>query len=244
MDDNNIQKRVIERCPTGITGFDNMCDGGFVRNSTVSILGGPGAGKTTFLLNFLWNGITKYNEKGMYISFESHDEDVFLDAINYGWDFKKLYDEGKFIFYRSSPKTNLKIFEKELTQYVFDNSIQRVCIDPVSILSLSLKDEVLIRDFVFNLTLILKRINITTLLSDETSEGTLDNFSLQGDAARTPSMKFLSDGLINLYSSGIGGESDRAIRIVKMRRTNHARGPIPFRITSKGFTVSYNKKRI
>ena len=41
---------VIDRCPSGIEGFDRICQGGFVRNSDNLIIGGPGSGKTTFLL--------------------------------------------------------------------------------------------------------------------------------------------------------------------------------------------------
>jgi len=39
---------VIDRCPTGIVGFDKICQGGFVRNSDNLIVGGPGSGKSTF----------------------------------------------------------------------------------------------------------------------------------------------------------------------------------------------------
>ena len=43
--------------------------------------------------------------------------------------------------------------------------------------------------------------------------------------------------IVNLYSSGLGGVSDRAVRITKMRRTNHKRGPVPFKITDDGIKV-------
>ena len=45
------------------------------------------------------------------------------------------------------------------------------------------------------------------------------------------------DGFITLHSMGIGGVSDRAIRIVKMRRTNHSRGPVPMKIVDTGIVV-------
>ena len=97
------KREFIERCPTGIHGFDKLCEGGLVRGSVNSILGGPGAGKTTFLLQFLWNGVHMHNENGLFISFESDVEDIFKDAIPLGWDFSKLDQEGKCKFIKMAP---------------------------------------------------------------------------------------------------------------------------------------------
>jgi circadian clock protein KaiC len=233
-----VEKVIPEnRCPTGIPGFDDLCQGGLYRNSINALLGGPGAGKTTFLLQFLYNGVHKYNEPGLYVSFESHDEDVFNDAKTYGWDFLKLHQEGKCYFMRISPKITVDELRHKIEMMVIDKRIKRVCLDPISLLSIYLKNDPIIREIVYNLTLMLKRLKITTIIADETIEGTVENFSLGNNEQRTTAIKFLSDGLINLYSSGLGGESDRAIRITKMRRTNHARGPVPFRITRNGISV-------
>jgi len=51
----------------------------------------------------------------------------------------------------------------------------------------------------------------------------------------------LCDSLIILHYAGIGGESDRAIRIIKMRQTNHVRGPIPMSIGKSGISVLKTK---
>jgi len=237
-----IKAKQKSRCATGIPGFDSLCQGGLYKDSVNVILGGPGAGKTTFLLQYLWNGINKYNENGLYVSFESHDEDLFLDAKTYGWDFMKLYDEGTCQFLRISPKTTVFELSKKLERLALKTDVKRVCIDPIAILSMAIKDESLIRQSVYDLATMLKRFNITTLIADETIEGTAENITLGNEETRTQSMKFLADGLINIYSSGLGGESDRAIRIVKMRRTNHVRGPVPFKITDNGIVVSPRRK--
>ena len=234
------KKKIVNsiRVPTGVPGFDKLCQGGFYKNSINAVLGGPGSGKTTFLLQFLWNGANMFDENGLYVSFESHDQDVFTDAATYGWDFLKLNSNGKCRFIRFSPRDNVEQIRKEIEKLVLNNNIKRVCIDPVSILSIKLENELVIREILYDLTASLKRLNITTIIADETSEGTVENFSLGGDEIRSRAVKFLCDSLVNFYSSGIGGESDRAVRITKMRRTNHIRGPVPFKITDNGIIVS------
>jgi len=54
--------------------------------------------------------------------------------------------------------------------------------------------------------------------------------------------EFLCDSVIVLHSAGLGGDADRAVRIVKMRRTNHTKGPIPMEIGKGGIAVLASTK--
>lgn len=226
-----------ERCSTGIRGFDDLCEGGFVRNSTNVILGGPGAGKTTFLLQFIWNGANVYKENGLYISFEPDIEGIFEDGMAMGWNFSALESTGKCRFIKMLPNVDIREMKSEILKIIAKNDIKRICIDPISLLTMSLEKERDVREKIFDLASLFKRMKVTTLFADETSDGS-DNLSLSEGVARTESIKFLVDGLVTLYSAGLGGETDRAIRITKMRRTNHVRGPVPFKITDGGIVVN------
>ncbi len=86
---------LMERCQTGIPGFDKLCDGGLTRNSVNAILGGRGAGKTIFMVQFLMNGVKDFNENGLYVSFEIDFEDLYKDAIAFGWDLEKMGRTGQ-----------------------------------------------------------------------------------------------------------------------------------------------------
>ncbi|MBS3065685.1 hypothetical protein J4229_01425 [Candidatus Pacearchaeota archaeon] len=79
-----------ERIPTGIKGFDELVQGGFPRNSSVLICGGPGTGKTIFGMEYIINGATKYKEKGLYITFEQRAESLRGQALQFGWNISKL----------------------------------------------------------------------------------------------------------------------------------------------------------
>lgn len=230
-------KLLLERCQSGIPGFDPLCDGGLIRNSVNAVLGGPGAGKTIFLIQYLYNGATKYNENGMYISFEVDVLDIYKDAIAFGWDLEKLEKQDKCKFIKISPDTDIAELKKELTRQISKYDIKRVCIDPITLFGLTENNLGKIRETVFDLTSLMKRMNVTVLLASETASADTEELGLAGSDVKSQYVKFLSDAVIDLYSSGLGGLSDRAVRISKMRRTNHQRGPIPMEISKQGIKV-------
>ena len=55
------------RVGTGIPGLDDMIEGGIPFPSTVLLAGGTGSGKTTFCLQFLFEGANQ-GEKGLYLT--------------------------------------------------------------------------------------------------------------------------------------------------------------------------------
>ncbi len=231
---------VIDRCPTGIVGFDKLCDGGFVRNSDNLIVGGPGSGKSTFLLQFLWNGIAKFGENGLYCSFEPDILDTLNDSMAHGWDFSKLSEEGKIKFMRFAPQTSIEELKKELTRMISKNNVRRICFDPVSVLALSLSDKGKIRQTIFELSSLMKRLKVTTIFADESLEGEM-NWTSGSEWTKTDILRFLSDSVSIFYESPVAGVGDRAIRIAKMRRTAHERAAIGMIIRDGGIEV-FNKE--
>lgn len=225
---------VVERCATGIAGFDELCQGGFVRNSENVILGGPGSGKTTFMLQFLWNGVTKYNENGLYCSFEPDIIETLQDGMNFGWDFAKLNEMNKVKFLKFSPKTSIADLKSELTKLISRYNIRRVCFDPISVLAMNLNDEGKIRDQLFELASLMKRLRVTSLIADELVENRIE----EADVSATEVMKFLTDSVTTLYTAGVAGVSDRAVRITKMRRTKHYRGVAGMIIGDSGIDIA------
>ena len=227
---------VIDRCQTGIVGFDKLCQGGFVRNSDNLIVGGPGSGKSTFLLQFLWNGITQFGENGLYCSFEPDIVESLDDAMAFGWDFSKFSSEGKIKFMRFSPQTSIEELKNELTKIIAKNDIKRICFDPISVLALNLSDRGKIRQTIFELSSLMKRFKVTTIFVDESLEAEM-GVATDGEWTKTDILRFLSDSVSIFYESGIAGVGDRAIRIAKMRRTRHERKAIGMKIGDHGIEI-------
>jgi len=232
---------VIDRCPTGIVGFDKICQGGFVRNSDNLIVGGPGSGKSTFLLQFLWNGVTQFGENGLYCSFEPDIVDTLSDAMTYGWDFSKLSGEGKIKFMRFAPQTAIGDLKEELTKMIAQNNLKRICFDPISVLALNLNEQGKIRQTIFELSSLMKRLKVTTVFVDESLEEDGTRSASDGDWTKTDILRFLSDSVTIFYESGVAGVGDRAMRIAKMRRTAHERKAVGMAITGKGIEVGVSR---
>ena len=232
-----MEGEVLDRCPTGIEGFDRICQGGFVRNSDNLIVGGPGSGKTTFLMQFLWNGITKFGENGLYCSFEPDIVDTFNDAMAYGWDLSKYSGEGKIKFMRFAPQTSMDELKSELSKMISRNNIKRICFDPVSVFALNMSDQGKVRETIFKLSSLMKRLKVTTVFADESFEGDWIQHR-GGDLTKADILRFLSDSVVIFYESGVAGVGDRGIRIAKMRRTSHVRMPVAMGIGNHGIEVA------
>ena len=75
------------RVTTGIKNLDRILGGGLPEGYCYLILGGPGAGKTTFGIQYIMNGITESDETGIYVTFDEPPYSIVNNAReNFGWD--------------------------------------------------------------------------------------------------------------------------------------------------------------
>jgi circadian clock protein KaiC len=86
------------RVPTGIEGFDTLIEGGIPRGYLVLVAGTAGSGKTIFAAQYLYHGLSRFNELGIYVLF-AETRKIFLDNMKrVGMDFEKYEQNGKFMF--------------------------------------------------------------------------------------------------------------------------------------------------
>ncbi|MFH1682490.1 MAG: ATPase domain-containing protein [Candidatus Woesearchaeota archaeon] len=233
----NKHKSNVERVKTNIPGFDRLVDGGLVKDSIVLLSGGPGTGKTIFGMQFLYNGATELDENGMFISFEENLHSLKEDAKVFGWDFDELEKKDKVRFITFKPFSNPGLTD-EIIKLIKGKNIKRAVIDSISLYTMAFKDDLFkIRKELYRLTNLFENLNCTTILTSEVAgEAPLD-ISSGNTITRDGMIEFIADAVITLHNSGIGGEADRAIRVLKMRRTNHEKAPIPMTISEDGMNV-------
>ena len=76
--------RDIQKAKTGISGLDDVLEGGFARGHLYLVEGEPGAGKTTLGLQFLLAG-AEAGERCLYITLSETEAELRDGAASHGW---------------------------------------------------------------------------------------------------------------------------------------------------------------
>jgi KaiC/GvpD/RAD55 family RecA-like ATPase len=229
----SMEEELIDKVPTGISGFDQLISGGFERKSVIIITGSAGSGKSIFALQFLYNGASLFNEPGLYITFEEDKSSIYKHMLNFGCDFKRLEDERKFVF-MSYPPHEVDRFISEgsvIEDVVKEYGIQRLAIDSITSFMLLYDNEYKRRQVFLKTMEVIKNWGCTTLL---TSEGTATE---QGDIKARFGVEYLADGLISIHMVKKGDAKELEIEIEKLRGIAHERRSTPMEINSKGVVV-------
>jgi KaiC domain protein len=224
----------VNRVKTGITGLDEMLQGGLPENHIVLVMGSFGTGKTTFGLQYLVEGL-KNNEPCIFISLEEDKDSILKNASAFGWDLSGAVDSKKLGLFKLEPsdaKTTVTRIKSDLPKFVKSFGAKRVVIDSVSLLNMMFSDENERRSNLFNLCQLLRSTGATSLLTAEVKD---DN----PRSSRDGLAEYTADGVLLLQSdeNKEGSEVQLTIRVLKMRRIAHSRRVKPYSITDKGIVV-------
>ncbi|MBR9678111.1 MAG: hypothetical protein GOU97_02365 [Nanoarchaeota archaeon] len=223
------------RISTGISGMDKLIEGGFNVGDIILISGGTGTGKTIFGLQFLYNN-KDFN--GLYISFEESKEDLFRDGKQFGWDLEGMEKAGKLKVVYYPPFEFDKLLD-QLEDIIVKTKAKRIVIDSASIFGLYVKDLYELRRKIYKLSKVIKKTGCTCLVISEIV-GESSSESIAGKYSRFGVEEFVADGVIIFHYTGLGGDFDRTVQVLKMRRTNQKRGLFPMKIGKKGIVVKPN----
>lgn len=236
----------MERIKTGIPGFDDLIEGGLPKGRCFLISGGCGTGKTIFSTQFLYNGATKFDEPGIYVTLEERPELIREDCLQFKWDLKELERNNKIAIIDGSmarigmpseeeyalPASGLDVDKLllEIIRNIKRIGAKRVVIDSVASLGFTIGSEDEVRKAILKISYMLMRSGTTSLLISEINEGE-NKYSKYGVE------EYITDGVIVLHYMGIGTQSNRTLHIRKMRATQHSEDLHPLEITNKGIIV-------
>ncbi len=218
--------------------------GGFPQGRTMLITGDAGSGKTIFALQFARSSCLQ-NKKTFYISSEEDENDLHIQADNFGWDLKGLKKEG-FLDFLELSELNAQLTETEINIGVeslkgnfaqiiqeIPSDVEVVVIDSLGSHSTKLTaDE--FRDRFALLIFELKKRGLTAMIVLESS--TSKEFNEMA--------LFTVYGALHLMKreNPYTGRRERVLDIVKMRSTDTPIEFIPYQIGSDGiFIYSYEE---
>lgn len=228
LDEESSGNAVLERVPTGIQGFDEMIEGGFIKYSNILVVGGCGTGKSTLAMQYVYNGALM-GEPSVYISFEEDPEKMKLYFNRYGWNLDEL-EKKNILRVRRIHSTDILSIIKEDYGSIVDTirsiNATRVVLDSMSTLDLMIKDEFERKKNMLTLVRRLQKNKCTSVIIAEAEQ----------DPQRYSTSILLEsvvDGVILLYNIRRGGIRRRALEVLKMRGTEHLTKIVPF-VIEKG----------
>lgn len=233
---------------TAIPGLDELIEGGYVENDVILVTGGPGAGKTTFGVQYLVGGVTLYNEPGVLVMTEEAPSRLIRDSWRFGWDIERLISQKKLMviyadpfkytkFVKTPEKGQVNVVSGTKTVADMFQQIQadveaikakRLFIDSITSLKVSTEKSA-VRQVVSEFIKNLEYLDCTTLLTSEIYART---FNVE---------EYLASGVIKLHVFRVGGSRVRAIEILKMRGVKHDETLHPYDIQEKGIVVHPNE---
>jgi KaiC domain protein len=215
-----------ERMKVGIIGLDDMLGGGLIPGSICAIIGTYGTGKTTFSLQFVWEGLKK-GEHIIYISLEEREERIMEYMVQKGWDIGPFLNKSLFVIKLDPTDFNLanNRIKNELPRLIKQVNANRVVIDPISLFEDLFDSDSVRRQEMFRFVEGLRDQKCTIMMTSETDK---DNpFS-----SRHSLIEYLADTVILLRYVRPSDLTDvhLALEVVKMRMSAHSREIKPYEI--------------
>ena len=240
-----------DRVHSGIEGLDEMISGGIPRGRVVLLLGGPGTGKTIFATQFLYKGITQFNENAVFVSLDENKEHFYEEMLKFDWDFKKAEEEGKFLFIDATRLSRIAILKErmmnvetsslrgkelqidrlmeELQEKIQQIGAKRVALDTLASLFYRFTDPIERRTAGVDLIESLSDIDVTTIVTTEINYLGLERNLMDEE--------FLAHGVIMLQTMFHGGTTIRALQIEKMRGASTNPNLVPYSIDKNGIEI-------
>ena len=224
----------MDRVKTGIRGLDEMLFGGFLPQTANLVEGAPGTGKTTIGMQFIYNGITKFDEPGLIITFEEFPQQYYHDAAAFGWDFGQLEKDGKLKIIMTSPEVSRLDVESVggmIETSVAQMGARRVLVDSITHFERLTQDPVKLRSLEYSFINGLKREGLTSLLTRESP-------TLLGEAPQEDNdIGFVVDSYLLLRYVEIESMIHKALLVLKTRGSDHAKDIRQLEITEQGVEV-------
>jgi circadian clock protein KaiC len=221
------QRSSNARISSGIKTLDEMCGGGFFKDSIILATGATGTGKTLLVSKFLEEGC-RQGERAILFAYEESRAQLSRNAFSWGIDFEEMETKGLLKLLCSYPESagledHLQMIKSEISHF----KPSRIAIDSLSALARGVSNNAF-RQFVIGVTGYAKQEEITGFFTNTTDQ-------FMGAHSITEShISTITDTIIMLQYVEIRGEMSRAVNVFKMRGSWHDKGIRQYTISQAG----------
>ncbi|MEB3357591.1 MAG: circadian clock protein KaiC [Synechococcales bacterium] len=215
------------RVSSGVKTLDEMCGGGFFKDSIILATGATGTGKTLMVSKFLQDACNN-GERALLFAYEESRAQLSRNAYSWGIDFEELEQKGLLRILCAYPEStgledHLQIIKSEIAEF----KPSRIAIDSLSALARGVSNNAF-RQFVIGVTGYAKQEEITGFFTNTTDQ-------FMGSNSITDShISTITDTILMLQYVEIRGEMSRAINVFKMRGSWHDKGIREYHISERG----------
>ena len=202
----------------------------YQKNRITLVSGSAGSAKTVFAAQFLAEGIRKFDEGGVFVTFEETPDDIRRNLHSLGWDIIRWETEGKWTFVDASPQPgdgniiagdfDLGALLARIEDAIHRVNARRVSLDSLGAVLAQFEDKYNIRSEMFRITSGLRKMNVTVILTSERNQE-------YGDISRYGVEEFVSDNVIILRNVLDEEKRRRTIEILKYRGVPHQKENFP-----------------
>jgi circadian clock protein KaiC len=202
------------RITSGNSDLDNMCGGGFFRDSVILGSGPTGTGKTLITTHFIAGGVEQ-GERSLLFAFEESRDQLYRNANGWGVNLDELEKTGRLRVVCVYPESHtledhLLRLKKEMAAF----RPQRIAVDSLTALE-RVSTEKSFREFVIGLTAYVKAREMAGLFTATTVD------LLGGSSVTESHISTITDSIILLRYVELHGEMRRGIVVLKMRGSRH-----------------------
>ena len=234
---NRLSPKQLDKCPTGISGLDEITEGGLPRGRPTLVCGAAGCGKTLLAMEFIVRGITEFNEPGVFMSFEETTEELAKNVASLGFDVNDLVRRKKLAMdhvrierseIEETGEYDLEGLFVRLGSAIDAVGAKRVALDTIEALFAGLPNEAILRAELRRLFRWLKDKGVTAIITAEQGQNTLTRHGLE---------EYVSDCVIFLDHRVHNQVATRRLRVVKYRGSKHGTNEYPTLIDEHGLSV-------
>jgi KaiC/GvpD/RAD55 family RecA-like ATPase len=201
------------RVTSGVSGFDDLIEGGFPSDRLYVVSGPPGSGKTTFCTQFVTTG-ARSGETCLYVTMHETKRELAEDMGSYDFGFDRAIKSDAVQFLNLVSESGKRTVTKfgtdggltnRLVSFIDQNGIDRAVIDSTMLLQHFFSDK---DDEITGFLTALKDTDATILLISEMT-----------DPTSYADEHYLAHGVVFFHNFLDGSEMTRGVQVVKMRGT-------------------------